>query len=330
MSHTKVRKVNGVIIVEFNKKKVLLDCRSFRKITPDFVFISHAHSDHLPTSSSNFKVISSEETRFITLAKGKKYNFMDELDSYKSEFELIKTNHILGSRALFIKNDGGILYTGDINNDRGLFSTEALNLPKANILLIEATYGLPRFSFGSLKDTLKEAKDLILDFLRKGKSVVILGHPLGKSQHLQLFFDSHFINFNNYVYFSISLYNDIYSIFNYKILPKIQVNLNSLTNLLKDKSSVIYLPLYLAKNEVVQNLRKHDFSLIAFSGWALESSFKETLQVDYAFPVSDHADYFGLINIVKRVDPKIIYVTHGFVSSFSSFLRKEGFTAYPL
>lgn len=328
-SPTRVRKVNGVIVIEFNKKKVFLDCRSFRKIVPDFIFISHAHSDHLPNSSFNFKVISSEETRFMVLAKGKKYNFVEDFDFYKNEFGLIETNHILGSRALLIKDGGGILYTGDIN-DKGPFNAGVLNLPKVHTLLIEATYGLPRFSFDSPKDILNEAKDLILDLLKKGKSVVILGYPLGKSQHLQLFFDRHFINFDNYVYSSIGLYNDIYSIFNYKILPKTQINLNSLPNLIKGKPSVVYLPLYLVKNKAVQNLRKHNFSLIAFSGWALERSFKESLQLDHAFPVSDHADYFGLINIVKHIDPEVIYVTHGFVNSFSASLRKEGFTAYPL
>ncbi|MBO3757616.1 MAG: hypothetical protein QXS21_01145 [Thermoproteota archaeon] len=328
-SPVRVRKIDKVIVIEFNKKKIFLDCRSFRKATPDLIFISHAHSDHLLNSSLNFRVISSEETKFMVLAKGKKYNFIDDLNSYKNEFELIKVNHILGSRALFVKSDGGLLYTGDIN-DKGLFEVGVSNLPKVSILLIEATYGLPRFSFSSPKDTLKEAKDLILDLLRKGKSLFILGYPLGKSQHLQLFFDKYFINFDNYVYPSISLYNDIYSIFNYKILPKIQINLNSLTNLINGKPSVIYLPLHLAKNKIVQNFRKHNFSLVAFSGWALESSFKESIQVDYAFPVSDHADYFGLINIVKQVDPEIVYVTHGFVDSFSASLRKEGFMAYPL
>ncbi|MCI4438908.1 hypothetical protein JHC27_03555 [archaeon] len=326
---TRVRRVNDVIVVEFNRKKIVLDSKSFKKMVPDFIFISHAHSDHLPGSSFNFRVISSEETRLIILAKGKKYNFVDEPDYYKDEFELIKTNHILGSRALFVKNDGGILYTGDIN-DKQFFNLEVQNLPKASTLLIEATYGLPRFLFNSPRDVLKEAKDLMLDLLRKGKNIVILGYPLGKSQHLQLFFDKYFISFNNYIYPSISLYNDIYSVFNYKVLPKTQINLSTLTNLLKSKSNVVYLPMHLAKNKIVQSLKSHNFSLIAFSGWALESGFKEKLQVDYAFPVSDHADYYGLINVVKDVSPEVVYVTHGFVESFSNSLRKEGFIAHPL
>jgi Cft2 family RNA processing exonuclease len=62
----------------------------------------------------------------------------------------------------------------------------------------------------------------------------------------------------------------------------------------------------------------------------VEDWFKENLQVDYAFPVSDHADYAGLINLVKQVDPEVVYVTHGFTKSFSTSLRKIGFEAYPL
>lgn len=329
-TRVRVRKVNGAIVVELNKRRIFLDCKSLKKIISDLVFVSHAHSDHLPASSFSSKVLSSEETRFLVLAKGKKYRFVDEAEFPDGRIKLLRTNHILGSRALLIKEDKDLLYTGDIN-DKNFFDIKSQNLPKASILLIEATYGTPNFLFNSPEDVLKEAKDLMLDLLKKGKSIIVLGYSLGKSQHLQLFFDSHFNSFNNYVHPSIGLYNDIYSVFNYKILPKDSISLSCLPHLVnKSEPSLVYLPLSLARNKVVQELKAHDFSSIAFSGWAVEDWFKENLQVDYAFPISDHADYVGLINLVKQVDPEVVYVTHGFAKSFSASLRKIGFEAYPL
>jgi hypothetical protein len=51
--------------------------------------------------------------------------------------------------------------------------------------------------------------------------------------------------------------------------------------------------------------------------------------VDHAVPLSDHADYDELFEAVERVNPRVIYCTHGPVS-FVECLRKAGFNAYPL
>ena len=51
---------------------------------------------------------------------------------------------------------------------------------------------------------------------------------------------------------------------------------------------------------------------------------------DAAFPLSDHADYPGLIEFVKRVAPKRVFTLHGFAADFARTLREEGFDAQSL
>jgi hypothetical protein len=50
---------------------------------------------------------------------------------------------------------------------------------------------------------------------------------------------------------------------------------------------------------------------------------------DYAVPLSDHADYDELIECVERVEPRVVYCTHG-PDEFVGRLRKLGHDARPL
>ncbi len=61
----------------------------------------------------------------------------------------------------------------------------------------------------------------------------------------------------------------------------------------------------------------------------MDSRTKYRLGVDHAIPLSDHADYDELFEAVERVDPRVVYCTHGPVS-FVDRLREAGHNAYPL
>jgi putative mRNA 3-end processing factor len=51
--------------------------------------------------------------------------------------------------------------------------------------------------------------------------------------------------------------------------------------------------------------------------------------VDYAIPLSDHADYDELLEAVARVQPDVIYCTHG-PASFADQLQQLGHNAHVL
>jgi len=65
------------------------------------------------------------------------------------------------------------------------------------------------------------------------------------------------------------------------------------------------------------------------SGWAMEVNAKFRFGVDEALPLSDHADFPGLIEYVRRVNPKKVFTTHG-PSDFARHLRALGYNAEPL
>src|SRR2546428_1384408 len=66
------------------------------------------------------------------------------------------------------------------------------------------------------------------------------------------------------------------------------------------------------------------------TGWAVDPNCRFRCQTDAAFPLSDHADFNELLELVKRVSPKQVFTLHGFAAEFAETLRHLGFDAQAL
>jgi Cft2 family RNA processing exonuclease len=70
---------------------------------------------------------------------------------------------------------------------------------------------------------------------------------------------------------------------------------------------------------------------LAVSGWATGRGFKYFRGVDYAFALSDHADFQDLLRFVDRCNPDVVYTCHGFAKKFAGLVRAQlGIDAVPL
>jgi len=302
------------IVVELGRKTLGLDHRGTRLLS--YYFVSHAHSDHLSRDLINKDVICSSPTSIFASMRGIP---MNQITS--PQFKLIANGHILGSSALLLGDQ--LLYTGDFNDRERPFSSR-FRPPRTKVLIMEATYGRPFFRFPEESEIISEAKDKVLELLNRGKNVIILGYALGKSQHLQLFFDRWFGAFKNYVWPLISRYNDIYRLFGEKISDKTEVFPPTVPEMMDGKGWLLYMPSYASRISLYDELRRKGAFSISFTGWATYRNYADSVNVDLAFPLSDHADFDGLIRIAEEVDPEVVLVTHGFASDFSLTLRRMG------
>jgi DNA ligase-1 len=66
------------------------------------------------------------------------------------------------------------------------------------------------------------------------------------------------------------------------------------------------------------------------TGWALTSGAQYRYRVDTLFPLSDHADFPGLLEAVEKVSPKLIYTLHGSTREFATELRARGHDAWSI
>jgi len=285
-------------------------------------FLSHAHSDHIAGLRPGQRVICSEPTSLLAALRGRILS-----RTTLKGVRLVPTGHILGSMALSVP--GEFLCTGDFNDrDRPFFS--GFRPPTAKVLVTEATYGSQEFSFDSERQVVEEAVDKIKELLNLGKRVVILGYPLGKSQHLQMLFDGHLRPFPCYSWPSIERYNEIYRLFGKDKAKKTEVAGKSALDLLDGSGSVVYMPSYSKRIPFYEELRKKGAVSMAFSGWSLLSGYSKGVDADHSFVISDHADFDGLIRSVERASPERVYVTHGLTGELTRALRSRGFDARPL
>lgn len=311
---------NGITL-RLRGKTISMDPK--RRPDADVTFVSHAHVDHLHEAGRNSVVIASRETVRLSSARG--YS-LGEAKEEMNGFELFDAGHILGSRGILV--DGEVFYTGDFAGRPRAFLGRGKTV-KCSTLIMEATYGRNRYVFPPVAEVLAAANRVISDLYSRGTPVILMGHPLGKAQVIHYLFSS-WEPF--YVHPQVEELNQIHR----EAGVDLQDNTVSLDEaedrgLLEKGPWVLLSPIRGGRSPLVQKLKKRYGAVtIAFSGWACDPRYKDSLGVDYALPLSDHCDFNDLVELAKKCEPEKIYTVYGFASEFASYLRRLGFNASPL
>ncbi len=152
-----------------------------------FAFVSHAHSDHI---APHDEIIVSERTARLLQARlpGERRNTCWPLASRASSaglaVTLLPAGHIFGSAQFFLESDrGSLLYTGDFKLRPGR-SAEATEWKPADTLIMETTYGLPRYRLPPTDFVVQQIVAFCREALEEGATPVLLGYSLGKAQEI--------------------------------------------------------------------------------------------------------------------------------------------------
>jgi Cft2 family RNA processing exonuclease len=227
--------------------------------------------------------------------------------------------HCLGSAMALIEGEAGsLLYTGDFKLGASA-TAEAAELPRADVLVMESTFGRPRYRLPPRTETVSRLLELVHDSLARGCTPVIHAYPLGKSQEVtKLLTDAGVGVLQHPAIFAVS-----------EVYLQCGVDLGDMQ--LFDPSllagwAVITLPQG-ARQFRLAGIRRP--VSIAVTGWAVDPSTRWRWGVDHALPLSDHADYDELFEAVERVGAAEIYCTHG-PSEFVGHLQAAGYNARPV
>src|SRR5450432_3893310 len=97
---------------------------------------------------------------------------------------LLPAGHIFGSAQFFLETDAGTLfYTGDFKLRQGR-SAETAEWKQADTLIMETTYGLPRYRLPPTELVVQQIVAFCRDTLEEGATPVLLGYSLGKAQEI--------------------------------------------------------------------------------------------------------------------------------------------------
>jgi Cft2 family RNA processing exonuclease len=117
----------------------------------------------------------------------------------------------------------------------------------------------------------------------------------------------------------IRQYCDIYELFGKSLGPTVTVEESGLLG-----SDVLVVGSTGSLRRWSERLAKR--RTIFVSGWGVDSNARYKFGVDVVIPLSDHADYYDLIEYVRQAEPKEVLVTHG-APDFAQHLRQLGFRA---
>jgi len=288
-----------------------------------FAFVSHAHSDHI---APHKEMVLSEGTAGL-LQLGMPGTRIEHVLSFGEQrrvhgvnLTLLPAGHIFGSAQLFLSADSEtLLYTGDFKLRRGK-SAEAVEWRQADTLIMETTFGLPRYQFPPTERVIEKIVAFARNAIDDGAVPVLLGYSLGKAQEILCALDG--AGLTPMLHGSVFQMTRIYEQFGQSFCKYVRYNKNDVAG------KVLICPPSASHSPMIEKIPRKRVAMI--SGWAVESNAIYRYQVDAAFPLSDHADYNDLIRYVDLVIPKRVLTLHGFAVEFARDLRERGTEAWAL
>lgn len=317
---------NSGITIENEGFKLILDPeRAIRKTANTLVGISHAHSDHLKDHSSDVVLTQPTSDLFHCQAERRHLDYRERFEFGGMEISLLNANHIIGSSQFKIENGKTIVYTGDFRLQKSLLFEEC-EIPKADALIIESTYGLPHFKFPDIDTVSRDIERWTK--LNRTKNIIFGAYALGKSQELIRILNNAGIVpiVHSYVY----RVSKVYEKHGIKIGEFVNAETREAQEMMRDPF-VSIVPNRLVKADFIESLanqtRRETIAAMA-TGWGLLYTFPA---VDKVFCLSDHSDFYQLLDYVRQTGAREVYTVHGYENEFSRELtRRLKINAKPL
>jgi putative mRNA 3-end processing factor len=298
-------------------------CDAFDESKPLRV-VTHAHADHMVGLQRSVracdKILTTRATKdLIDVLRDPLFlmgGFVEALDYGKTmqhedeRITLFKADHILGAAQVLVEDSQGkrILFTGD-------FRIDETPVISTDILVMEATYGSPRCrrSFGT------DLKSLLVSLVEKGleQGVVYIFGYHGKLQEVMQ------ILHNANVRAPSVASEKVFQVS--KVCEKHGMHVGRLMlseewearELIKNNSSCLAFSHMNARSRVSQ-----DAFRIYVSGWEFDSPIREVSRNEYIIALSDHSDFDGLIEYVRRSKPQRV-ITDNYRVGHAETLAKE-------
>lgn len=299
-------------------------CDAFDETRP-LRIVTHAHADHMFGLSKSLKecevVVMTPATRdLINVLKGPRFllkgnvktlDYKESLMYNDEQLTLIRSDHILGTAQVLVE-DGAetrILYTSD-------FKISKTPIVKADILVLEATYGNPYRvrPFGSMVESILVS--LVEQGLKRGP-VYFFGYH-GKIQEAMQILHKAKVLVPFIVpekIFQISKVCEKHGMqLGSRLLLSNEEEANSILN--QKEPCVAFCHMYSRKRVGMNSLR------IYASGWQFIKPCQRLGNNEYRVALSDHSDFNGLLQYVEKCEPKLV-ITDNYRSGDAFALARE-------
>jgi len=289
-------------------------------VVRSFAFISHAHTDHARRHRE--ALLTPQTLALIPEARRPRgwrmLGYDEPMRRDAASVTLLPAGHMLGSAQLLLEHEGvRLLYTGDLKlRVPGTRTTTAI--PRADVLIIESTYGRPHFRFGDPDTTVESIARWCRLALDSRVSPVLLCHALGKAEEVML---------------ALAPFGFTFAL-EKRCVPCAQAYAGAGRSLPEwieldggeAPGRVVIAPP--AGKDEVRRLGRYRTALV--SGWAKDAEFARLFGADATFDLSDHCDFDELFEVVEKSGADQVYTVHGYTEDFARHLRRRGIRASAL
>lgn len=285
--------------------------------------VSHGHGDHIPWDARDASCSAETADVMATrapLIRTRVLPWREPTRVGDATVTLHPAGHILGSACVHVEAQDGstLLYTGDTKTRPGLTCPPA-EFVEAETLIVESTFGLPIYRFPDLDALQAKAAAFARQALEEGATPVFLGYALGKAQELCAMLGRAGVP----VVAHGAVWNMCETYRRHSVeFPNMRPYVQGQT-----QGAALVVPDTFREHPMVLKL---DHRLAYCSGWAALSKSRVQMDADLLLPLSDHADYPSLLDIVARVKPQRVFTNHGYADTLAHLLRKQGHDAREL
>ncbi len=287
-------------------------------------FISHAHSDHIGAHREIVATRATAGLMRLRLPGRRTETVLDFNEPWGAEpgceFTLHPAGHVFGSAMLrAVTERGSLLYTGDFKL-RPSLAAEPCAPVRADVLIMETTFGLPRYAFPPSEQVEADIVAFCRSTLAENATPVLYAYSLGKAQELvQIVGRAGLpLMLHEHAYRVTQAYAEL----GMKLPPFARLDVRAYAG------HVVIAPPGSGPVEPVSWI--HPKRTAVVTGWALDSGTIFRSGCDAAFPLSDHADFPDLLRFVEQVRPRLVYTVHGFAKEFAATLRARGVESWAL
>ncbi len=321
---------NGLQFDFPNNQRLLIDGKSSKVPLNAQTIVTHAHSDHFTFMYSTPNTRATQETIDLFLCQKKpsgsikfepvnfneKVEFLSSLDDL--DIRLIPSGHILGSASVLISyKSKNILFTSDIGGKGQLTVKDSMKVPKADILIIEATFGSPELSFPSREEISMDILKWSADVVKEKRNVVFFAGKIGSAQELIKMYNN-LTNLRVITHGEVTPVSEVYQKHGIK-LEFFDSKSEEGREILRDGEAIVIQPR--GKKMVPFFIKEHVNCRSAIvTGMASRFQYKD---FDAAFPLSSHANYAELVDYINTVSPEIIFTMYGLEKKLANAITNE-------
>ncbi|MCK8479834.1 ligase-associated DNA damage response exonuclease [Psychroserpens algicola] len=287
----------------------------------DYAIISHGHADHAKWGMKHY--LCHDDSKAILQHRIGKDISIESLPYHKErtingvKVSFFPAGHIIGSAQIRLGYKGFIVvFSGDykVKNDH---LTAPFEPVKCHEFITESTFGLPIYNWSEETVLQQQMHDWVLHNQSINRTSICVGYSLGKAQRIMKLLDG---LSDIYVHSAIHNVNEAIKSSGI-ILPQTKLWTADTDKTSLQNQIVIVPPALLGSNMIK---RIPNAATAICSGWMQIRGNRRWQSVDAGFPISDHADWNGLISAVKATEAEKVYVTHGSQATFSKYLNEIG------